>query len=214
MKTVKLVIICVLLEIFIFIKPNTCISNSNNELEDIAKNALLEKYSEYLNTELKIRIEKENFLTNELSIVNIVALLGEDNTPRFFVIIDKNRCTYLFSGSIESNVDEFNRLVVNNKIQISEKNFNEFIKYFLIFVNDGSKIISSYNDFDSDKDFMIKYLKKKIGPITSPSFKNKKNEFISEFYSWDLHYVTKWEISFSHEGKIITYKYKDLFTMG
>jgi hypothetical protein len=213
MKIIKLAGIYVFLLLFISIKPNTCNSKVNTELENIAKKTLLEKYSNYKKAELITSVKKLFFLNNEISIVNIIAFGGEDHPPHFYIVIDKNKNIYIFSYAIDSNVAEFNKLVANTNSQINENNLQEFLNSFIYLINNNAKIISSYDDFEYLKDIISKNYEKKVGPINPLKFEMNKNEFIAEFFSWDLSILSKWKISFSHQGEILSFKYIDLFIL-
>lgn len=209
MSYIKLVSIGIFISFIICIKSNNCQSNPKIELEDIAKNALIEKYDLPKNERFIINQKKVPFW-NGINIFHFIILGDEEPSPEFIVVIDKKKEVHIFSEILTTK--EFNRLVKENKINIDENNLKHFINIFLYLVDNYSRVISGYDDFGYFQNIITEKEKNKIGPLRPIKYKIRENEITAEFFSWAASSnLKKWNITFSHSGKIITYNFKALY---
>ena len=202
MSRIKLASICFLLILIV------CQCGPTTKLKSIAKNALIEKYPYMKNGDILIRKKKMPFCSG-LKVFNIDYFRGEDPSLQFLVIIDNKKDAHVFLEQLK--ITEINRLIADN-INKNKNNLSDFINMFL-FLFDGSKIISSYDDFD-DTGFFKKN-KDEIGSIFPMKFEIRENEITAEFFSCsEGSSLKKWNITLSHKGQVKSYSYKNLFVFG
>lgn len=200
----------VLFILFYLIIINNAQGNPMTQLENLAKNALLEERNDLKNDNFKIRQIKVSYFNN-INVFEIQAFGAEDPPPVFLIIIDCKKKIHIFEDSI--SIKSFNRFISENQITIDKNNLTDFIDIFLYLVDSASKIISSYDDFDYLSDVFIEE-KGKIGPITPLKFEIGKNDITVDFFSWaETSSLKKWNITISLKGKILNSNFKELYVI-
>jgi hypothetical protein len=141
--------------------------------------------------------------------------------PRiFYVAIDKKTMNvdYIFfpdsTQSLEMDIENFSKIIAKESIIIDQSNFENYIYSFLYLINKKSELIDSIDDIQFVPDSKMSEMKKEF-PNIGPGKCNFGGANIStEFYSYSnfLGCLYKWNLIISHNGEVISYKFKEFST--
>jgi hypothetical protein len=210
MKYIEKEIIILFLLLIICMVSDNCLGNEEDELKQIAYNALKEKYTWTRDYTLAATKDRVSFF-NSIHIYKIFVTNGPEPAPIFIAAIDEKKETYIFSRSID--IDEFNRLIRNNKKQINNDNIIEFINCFLFIVDYKSSVISDIDDIEQP---FATFVRKETTELAkAPRFEFKNDQTITEFYSWNKTYgfLRKWNIIYSYNGEVLQYKFQNIVSL-
>lgn len=179
-----------------------CLCYESNSMKNIAEKKLKEKISWIGNYRLITDMIDVQFF-HTIFMYKIIVSDYSEPEPMYIVAIDVKKNAYIFTSDID--VEEFSRLMRNNKQRVDSKNILEFVNSFLLVVDYKSIVISDLDE--------IKYLppfvredKKIINLIKPLKFEINNQEIITEFFSWNNKgTLRKWNIKFSFSGEILQY---------
>ena len=136
----------------------------------------------------------------------------------YIVAIDKKtkNADYVFyphsTQSLEMDIEYFSKIVAKESLIIDQSNFMNYIHSFLYLINKQSDLIDSIDDIKFLSDSKMSEIKKDFPNIGSLKYNSKGANIYTEFYSYSVFYLLKWNLIVSHNGEVISFKFKEFKT--